>query len=124
MPKTTIQMINLPLFFILTGLNIFASIYFLKFQYIDTVLILFVCFIANQYMLVDGARNLLDDDGNKKRSIIFLTLKFFILIFAFWYAMQQTENNIYIFIGNYIFQLIILGLSIKNDTKKIIKEGI
>lgn len=75
-------------------------------------------------MLVDGARNLLDDDGNKKRSIIFLTLKFFILIFAFWYAMQQTENNIYIFIGNYIFQLIILGLSIKNDTKKIIKEGI
>lgn len=124
MPKTTLQMINIPIFLILTVLNISASVYFLKYQYIDTVLILFICFVLNQFMLVDGARNLLDDEGNKKRSIIFLTLKFFILIFAFWYAMQKTGDYIYIFIGNYIFQLIILGLSIKNDTKKIIKEGI
>lgn len=118
------KMINLPLFIILTLGNLFGALYLLKFQEVSTVLILFACFVANQYMLVDGAKNLLDEDGNKKRSIIFLLLKFVIIIFAFWYAMQKSKENIYIFVGNYIFQLIILGLSIKNDTKKIIKEGI
>lgn len=116
--------INFTTFSILTILNIAASLYFLKFQEVATVLILFTCFVANQFMLVDGAKNLIDDDGNKKRAILFLTAKFFVLIFAFWFAMRNNQEHLYIFIGNYIFQLIILGLSIKNDTTKIIKEGI
>lgn len=116
--------INFIPYTILTLINIAACLYFLDFKYLVTVAVLFVCFVINQYMLVDGLKNLIDDEGNKKRSIIFLVLKLFILIFAFWYAMQNNEDSIYIFVGNYIFQLIILGLSITSDTKKIIKEGI
>ena len=116
--------INFIPYTILTLINIAACLYLLKFQYIDTIIVLFVCFLANQYMLVDGLKNLIDDDGNKRKSIAFLVSKLFILVFAFWYAMRNNEAEIYIFIGNYIFQLIILGLSIKSDTKKIIKEGI
>lgn len=117
------KMINIKTLSILTVLNILVSLYFLGSEYIVIVLFFFLCVMANQFMLFEGARNLLEDQGNKKKAIIFLTSKLFILVFAFWCAMHYSEKYIYIFIGNYIFQLIILSLSIKNDTKNFFKEG-
>lgn len=116
--------VNVYLFIFLTLLNMGVGLYLTDYQVVIDLIVVFVCFVLNQFMLVDGALHLIRDDGNKKRALIFLPSKIFILIFAFWYAMQNSEKYLYIFIGNYIFQLIILGLSIKNDTKKIIKDSI
>jgi hypothetical protein len=109
---------NILLYSLLTLINLATCFYFVGFGNTGTIIILFVMFILNHYLLVDGAIALLDDNGNKIKGLIYLLGKFFVLIFAFWFAMRNANDFIYIFIASYIFQLIILSISIKSDTKK------
>lgn len=106
--------INLLPYSALTIVNMAVCSYFLNFELAHIIVILFASFVLNQYMLVVGIRNLLDDDGQKTKSIIFLSGKIFILVGGFWFASRYAEEHIIIFVTNYIFQLLILGISIKS----------
>lgn len=79
------------------------------------VLIFFLGIFANQYFLIIGVKSLL---AARKKSA-FLILKFFVLIFVFLYVMRTMPEKMVLCVLAYIFQLIILILSIKKENKKL-----
>tara|TARA_B100001971_G_scaffold213155_1_gene245612 strand:- start:207421 stop:207639 length:219 start_codon:yes stop_codon:yes gene_type:complete len=68
--------------------------------------------LANQYMLLRGVQAI---TGENQKKSFFLVLKFFILIAVFIFAMITMKKHLLILTFSYIFQLIILVLSIKRN---------
>jgi hypothetical protein len=56
-------------------------------------------------------------DKPNKRSALYFVLKFVVLAIVMIVAMNKMPGNIALITGFYIFQLIILVLSIKRNTK-------
>ena len=87
-----------------------------------SVLVFFVGIMANHIFLVKGIAILLDvSDGPKKskRTAVYLVAKSMVLIAIFIYILQVMPEKIIICTLVYIFQLIILVLSIKKIAYKI-----
>lgn len=118
------KQINKVLYIPLTALNIWGGVYYVGIENWALILIMVVAFIINQLMLITGMELLIDENGNKRISIFLLITKLFLIAGIFWYAMQKHEDFIYIFVGNYIIQLIILVLSIKSYDKEKIEESL
>jgi hypothetical protein len=99
-----------------TLINYTLALYFLGFDNYIITTSLFLGFIFNQIFLTLGLLEMFSDKP-KKRSAIYFLLKFILLAIVMVVAMLKMPENIAIITGFYIFQLIILVLSIKRNTK-------
>ena len=97
-----------------TVLNFSFALYVLKMNM--EVAILFLGFILNQIFLTMALQLMFSGEANKRASL-YLVLKFMVLAGVMIYAMSKMpEKNLLITLF-YIFQLIILVISIKRNTK-------
>ncbi len=71
--------------------------------------------LLNQFFLIKGVGGML---LSQKRSGL-LILKFLVLVAAFGYVFYALPKSLIFCVLSYIFQLIILALSIKRENKKI-----
>lgn len=99
-----------------TILNVLIAIALFKIKDYSVLSILLIGIILNQWMLIMGLFTMLSDKPSFKSAIYFL-MKFIILVSTIIYAMQKMPNNIVFITVFYIFQLIILVLSIKRIGK-------
>jgi hypothetical protein len=99
-----------------TLINYSAGLYFLKIENYIIITVLFIGFISNQLFLALGLGNMFSDKPEKRATLYFI-LKFLILVIVMIVAMSKMPQNIALITGFYIFQLIILVLSIKRITK-------
>ena len=87
-------------------------------------LVLTVCFssyFANHIFLFVAMHKLIftpSDERDNTMILILFSSKLLILAAGVWYGVENFIGNELIIIGNYIFQLIILVLSIKRLSKK------
>jgi hypothetical protein len=84
--------------------------------------ILFISFFLNHLFLVLVVKGAVLDDAAQRDNVkifLFFMLKFVVLIGGIYYGYENFKGQKLIIIGNYIFQLIILTLSIKRYSKKI-----
>lgn len=105
---------NKSIYLVLSLINILLFNYLNAWKQLFWIQIFAVLVIMAQVMLVVGVKNLLSDQKTLFKSSL-LVLKFFILILGFYIAKHNIENYLLICIGFYIFQLLILVLSIKNN---------
>jgi hypothetical protein len=99
-----------------TLINYSAGLYFLKVENYILITALFFGFVCNQIFLGLGLTNMFSDKPNKRGALYFV-LKFVVLAIVMIVAMNKIPGNIALITGFYIFQLIILVLSIKRNTK-------
>lgn len=104
-------MIHKGIYFVLTGMNFAFLLYSVKVSFLIPGLVFFGGILLNQYFLVKGVTALIK--AQKKSA--FLVIKFFVLIGVFVYALNTMPDLIALCVLSYIFQLIILALSIKRD---------
>ncbi len=107
---------------ILTLLHIVASFYYFGKNNELTLSIVFLAFIINQLCLIFVVKGAVLDDAESRDNVKifgFFIFKFVALIWGIYYGFENFKGQKLIIIGNYIFQLIILTLSIKRYSKKI-----
>ncbi|MCT4642466.1 MAG: hypothetical protein N4A33_09230 [Bacteriovoracaceae bacterium] len=106
---------------VFTLAHIGASFYYFGKNNYLTLSVLFASFLVNQISLIVMIKKMLFVDSDQRDNtgifILFL-IKFLTLVGGIYYGMQFFHGNKLIIIGNYIFQLIILVLSIKRYSKK------
>jgi len=98
-----------------TLLNILLSLYLIGTNELIYVLIFFIGILINQWMLLQGVGSMMSEKQNKS---MLLVLKMFVLILIFIFAMIYLEEYVLFLTISYIFQLIILVLSIKRYKEK------
>jgi uncharacterized membrane protein len=103
---------NLILYSILAIFNFSSLLYVIGTEHIVDISIFFAGLLVNQIMLLCGTKAVLNGEQNKS---FLLVLKFFILILVFIFAVYKLDKYILFLTFSYIFQLIILVLSIKRD---------
>lgn len=106
-------------FSILTLTNFTACIMLIGLERIEIITTLFIGFITNQILLLYGV-SLLTQSEVKASVIKLLSIfigKFIVLAIALICALQNLEKNSGYALIIYIFQLIILVISIKRNTK-------
>lgn len=108
-------------FSLLTILHIAIAFYIFDFQNIEIITFLFIGFISNQLLLIYGVSQLTNSKAQPSASklIGIFIGKFIILALAITCALQNLGKNSGYALIFYIFQLIILVISIKRNTKKI-----
>lgn len=106
---------NWYLYSILAIFNYSTLIYVIGASEVINITIFFSGILFNQIMLLRGVSATLA--GEQKKSFL-LVLKFFILILVFIFANYKLDKYILFLTLSYIFQLIILVLSIKRDKEK------
>lgn len=99
-----------------TLINFSGALYFLGLENWKTLGILFLGFIANQLFLT-MALLLMFSGKAKKRAALYFVLKFILLAAVMVFAMSKMPENVLFITLFYIFQLIILVISIKRITK-------
>ena len=103
---------NLKLYTPLSIINFLLLLYVIGTEFVIQVIIFFLGILLNQYMLLRGVQSILSE--NQKKSY-FLIIKLFILILVFIFAGYTMQKHLMILTFSYIFQLIILVLSIKRN---------
>lgn len=103
---------NKIIYFPLAVLNFAALLYVIGTSSILLISAFFIGILLNQYMLLRGVQSI---TGENQKKSYFLVLKFFILIGVFVFAMFTMPKHLLILTFSYIFQLIILVLSIKRN---------
>jgi hypothetical protein len=106
---------NWYLYSILATCNYLTVLYVIGTNEIVNISAFFGGILLNQIMLLRGVRATLA--GEQSKSFL-LVLKFFILILVFIFAVYKLDKYILFLTLSYIFQLIILVLSIKRDKEK------
>lgn len=106
---------NWYLYSILATCNYLTVLYVIGTNEIVNLSAFFGGILLNQIMLLRGVRATLA--GEQSKSFL-LVLKFFILILVFIFAVYKLDKYILFLTLSYIFQLIILVLSIKRDKEK------
>ena len=103
-----------------TILNISIVYYSFGLEKFALGLFFLTCVIMNQLMLGILAADItgIEKNTTKIPTSLLGALKLLILIFAFYYAMSNTQNMAIFLVIIYIFQLINLVLSIKRVIKK------
>lgn len=107
-------MIHKGTYFVLSLFNLAALIYLMGTGVINHILIFYTGILINHFLLIKGVSGML---AAQKKSA-FLIMKFFVLIGVFLYVMKVVPDALIPCVISYIFQLIILALSIKRDSKK------
>ena len=108
--------ISIPRYAVISFFHIVATFYYFG---SGNELVLAVCFISyltNHLCLVIAMHELIFTPSDKRdNTMIFLLFaaKLLVLAFGVWFGVENFVGNELIIIGNYIFQLIILILSIK-----------
>ncbi len=101
---------------ILTFLHIIGMFYYFGAGNEIVLSVCFLAYITNQLFLVVAMHKLIftpsDERDNMLIFILFMS-KVLILAAGVWYGVENFKGDQLIIIGNYIFQLIILTLSIK-----------
>lgn len=109
--------INFKLYFLLTACNLLISYFLLEEPYHFILVVLFLAFLVNQFLLFYVVQNLIGPNEDRyKRTMAFLG-KFLSLGLVFVYIVINYPNKILLFLIIYIFQLIILIISNKRITK-------
>lgn len=109
-------------YIVLTVIHIALSFYYFGDENEFIYLVLFSTFIVNQAFLVFVVKSVVFDKPEDRDNLVillFFALKFIVLIAGILYGFEYFKGQKLIIIGNYIFQLIILTLSIKRYSKKI-----
>lgn len=112
--------LNIKTYIVLSILNFSQYIFIKENVNINTFIIFYTGILLNQYVLAIIVSDLTGIDTNKGL-IPTWTLAFIkplTLFCSFYYAMRENLDYILIFIEIYIFQLIILVISIKRIVKK------
>ena len=107
---------------ILTFVHIIVTFYYFGVGNELVLSILFISFFLNHLFLVLVVKGAVLDDAEHRdnaKIFIFFIMKFLVLIGGIYYGYEYFKGQKLIIIGNYIFQLIILTLSIKRNSKKI-----
>lgn len=107
---------------ILTFIHLVATFYYFGSGNELVLSILFISFFLNHLFLVLVVKGAVLDDAEQRDNVkifMFFMLKFVVLIGGIYYGYENFKGQKLIIIGNYIFQLIILTLSIKRYSKKI-----
>lgn len=107
---------------ILTFIHLVAAFYYFGKDNELTLTVIFLAFIVNQLFLIFVVKGAVLDDAESRDNVKifgFFILKFVALIGGIYYGFEHFVGQKLIIIGNYIFQLIILTLSIKRYSKKI-----
>lgn len=107
-------MINKGIYFVLSVANLAAFLYFAGEDFYKEGLIFYAGILLNHLFLALGVSGMLKA---QKKSFL-LIIKFFVLGAAFVFAMKTMPDLAGLCVLTYIFQLIILALSIKRDSKK------
>lgn len=112
--------INLKWYVIGTLVNYCAAIYFLGIENIERVAFFLLLLLLNQYFLFLFGVTLLRIEKLRFAIPPFVLglLKFAFLILAFLYGFKYMEKQVLFLLVYYIFQLIILVISIKRVIKK------
>jgi heme/copper-type cytochrome/quinol oxidase subunit 4 len=113
--------VSITRYIVLSILHLAGTVYYVGPTNINVLLIVFLAIFLNQACLFAAMHKLLNVPSEERDNTgIFLlfTAKLLILVAGLWYGMENFEGNKLIIIGNYIFQLIILSLSIKRLGKK------
>lgn len=108
-------MINKSIYIVLSAISFSGFLFLVGLDSWLPAVVLFGGVILNHYLLVKGVGALV----KSKPKSAYLVLKMFVLILVFIYAMHSMPEHILLSVFAYIFQLIILALSIKRDNKKI-----
>ncbi len=109
--------INLLIYIFGTCINILMFNYWVRDINLMTGFVL--CVVINHWLLIQFGSNLLGlTNESSKFSAVAGIIKFFVLILAFVYVVQNSSENIVFIVGSYIFQLIILVISIKTIVEK------
>jgi len=111
--------IKLVTYIILTSISYLTALY--NIQNILVISLFYLGIVLNQYFLYKYCLFFLGVTENKGKIPTFLygLMKLVILVISFVFAMQSVKNIELFLIFIYIFQLIILVLSIKTDILKI-----
>ena len=102
-------------YFCLTSTNLVLLMYFSKNNIVAVVSIL--SFLGNHYLLYNSLRSMLLQQKKSLRITAQFLLKFLILIGLFYWVMNFTDVAVWLIVISYIFQLLILVLSIKKENK-------
>ena len=105
---------NKSIYTVLSLLNFGALAYLTNMKPTLAIVIFYFGVLVNQIFLVLGVKALI----NAQKKSFLLVIKFFVLAAVFVYAMQTMPNHLIICLATYKFQLIILAISIKSDSKK------
>jgi len=105
---------NKSIYIVLSVLNFLALAYFTGLEYPLQISVFYFGILINQIFLVLGVKALAK---SQKKSFL-LVVKFFVLAAVFVFAMKTMPDHLILCTLTYIFQLIILTLSIKSDSKK------
>jgi hypothetical protein len=108
-------------FIALTLANYGFACYLVGVEYSFHLSVLFIGFFVNQVFLLLGVNNILNSGEKKrtKRTMFMFVGKFFVLVGVIVYALQNMNEKALYSLLFYIFQLIILIISIKRIPKKI-----
>lgn len=107
---------------ILTFIHLVATFYYFGSSNELVLSIMFISFFLNHLFLILVVKGAVLDDAEHRDNVkifLFFMLKFVVLIGGIYYGFENFRGQKLIIIGNYIFQLIILTLSIKRYSKKI-----
>lgn len=104
------------LYTLLSLLNLFGFLYFSEWNY--EFLIIYAGFIINQVFLTLGVKRLLSEEKKDFRVAIYLTGKFFVLGGVIFWGVTYSTISTKIIVLSYIFQLLILVISITKYSKK------
>ena len=118
-----LKKINLKLYGFLTLLFLCLGVFSFQYQkYFLEICTILVLFLSNQYLLLTSLAPLFDSKADKRPSLILIVslflVKFIILAGTFYYISRYLRERIIFYLLLYIFQLIILFLSIKREGNK------
>lgn len=105
---------NKGIYFVLSLSNFILLVYFVGLNNAFRLVPFSAGVLINQFFLIKGVSGMLN---SQKRSGL-LVLKFLVLAGAFVYVFYALPKSLIFCVLSYIFQLIILGLSIKRENKK------
>ncbi len=111
--------INSLLYLIGTSVNFYISIKLMGEQYAQHLALFFLGIVINHLFLYKGIQRLLDISKKSKKTSLYLVAKSIVLMGIFFYVYQTMPEKILLCTLVYIFQLIILVLSIKKVAYKI-----
>lgn len=118
-----LKKINLTCYFILSLISLFGLSYFFgNLAYFLEVCTVMVLIVANHLLLLASLAPVFDINREKKPSALLLgsmfLVKFIVLAGTFYYITTYLRERVIFYLVLYIFQLIILFISIKRDVNQ------
>ena len=113
--------LKIKLYLVLTIINILCANYIIGSSNVVPILTLFVGFVLNQLLLLYGVKKLTTPSlpSSSIKILIIFVLKFSVLVATMIYALHSIPGQGAYCLLFYIFQLIILVISIKRIPKKL-----